>query len=103
MSDDQIADDLGRKLGAEIDAVLRRELRIAQSVLPATGVVMIYLELAARVASSAIGTAIAQRKPDAVPADLYDLFAARLAEVVATHKEKTLATVVRLEREAAAA
>jgi hypothetical protein len=87
---EEIARDLGVKLSAELERVLKRDLAVAQSVLPMSDIAMLLVKTAIGVNACAISAALQCRKPGLDPADTFDEFAGVIAAASAAHKPAVL-------------
>lgn len=87
----EIAIDLGRKITAQIEQVLEREMAIAQRVLPHDDVAFLMLKIASSIAVTAVLVPLQMRKTDAIPAEMFDKMLALIVEMAAHSKERALA------------
>lgn len=83
----RMVEDMVRKMDREVEALMQRNVDVAQHVFDTLEVTEMVMRVAASVCGAAIMVAVQTRRPDVDPGDLYDQVAHAIAREVEGRKQ----------------
>ncbi|NLS26218.1 hypothetical protein S2M10_11990 [Sphingomonas sp. S2M10] len=95
--------DMVRKMDRDVEALMQRNVDVAQVVFNNTEVTAMVIQVAASVCGAAIMVAMQTRRPEVDPNNLYDVVAKAIAEKVQDRKRLLPQILAVLETERAKA
>lgn len=79
--------DMARKMSDDVEALMQRNVDVAQHVFGPLEITEMVMRVAASVCGAAIMVAVQIRRPDIEPGELYDLVAEAIARQVRERKQ----------------